>query len=285
MIGLEKGRVALVEHQTEWIALAKQTIEELKPLFPIDTVFEHIGSTSINTIKAKAIIDLAVGVTTLDEVHNILPKLEELGFLYQPSVGNDELMYFHKKDAKNHTTHHLHVLARLSQTFKNHLYFRDYLLSHPSIARQYEDLKVSLFARYKNDRPSYTLGKEAFIKQTVRKAQVEHFLGRTVTIKIDRPIGSVHPKHPNIQYPINYGYIPGEFAPDNEELDVYLLDEPNKVTEYTGKIIAIIHRENDVEDKLIMANSETYSTKDLQALTHFQEQFYKSTIELYKKGE
>jgi len=285
MIGLEKGHVMLVAHQPAWITLANQTIECLRPLFPTDTIFEHIGSTSINTIKAKPIIDLAVGVDTLDEVENILVKLEEQGFLYQPTVGHDELMYFNKKNEKGFTTHHLHILPRLSQTFKNHLYFRDFLQSHPDIALQYEDLKISLSTRYINDRPSYTAGKETFIKQTVRKAQVAHFLGKTVTINIDRPIGSFHPKHPTIQYPINYGYIPGEIAPDNEELDVYLLDEQDTVKEYTGKIIAIIHRENDVEDKLIMAKNASYTRKDLQAMTYFQEQFYKSTIELYKKGE
>ena len=56
-----------------------------------------------------------------------------------------------------------------------------------------------------------------------RKNQVKHYLGKTVTVRIDRPVGSVHPKHPEVIYPINYGYIPGVIGGDGEELDVYVL--------------------------------------------------------------
>ena len=77
------------------------------------------------------------------------------------------------------------------------------------------------------------------------------YLGKEVEIKIDRPLGSTHPKHKNIVYPINYGYIPEVFSADGEELDVYLLGVDEPVTEYTARIIAIVHRRDDNEDKLI----------------------------------
>ena len=84
-----------------------------------------------------------------------------------------------------------------------------------------------------------------------RKALVKSYLAKTVRIEIDRPIGYVHKKENySLNYQINYGYIPGILGGDGEELDVYLLGVDKPVTEYTGEIIGIVHRENDVEDKL-----------------------------------
>ena len=89
---------------------------------------------------------------------------------------------------------------------------------------------------------------------TERKALVKSYLGKTITIKIDRPIGYIHKKENySLTYPINYGYIPGVLGGDGEELDVYLLGEDVPVNDYTGKIIGIVYRKNDVEDKLVMA--------------------------------
>ena len=87
-----------------------------------------------------------------------------------------------------------------------------------------------------------------------RKAQVRAYLGKVVTIGIDRPIGYVHQKKDYaLVYPINSGYIPGVLGGDGEELDVYLLGVREPVESYTGRIVGIVHREDDVEDKLIMA--------------------------------
>jgi len=87
-----------------------------------------------------------------------------------------------------------------------------------------------------------------------RKALVSSYLGKTVRIKIDRPIGYVHKKPgKTLVYPINYGYIPGVLGGDGEELDVYLLGVDEPVEEFEGRIIGIVYRQNDVEDKLIMA--------------------------------
>ena len=66
-------------------------------------------------------------------------------------------------------------------------------------------------------------------------------------------VGSIHPKHPGLIYPINYGYIPNVLGGDGEELDVYLLGIDVPVEEYTARIIGIVHRHNDVEDKLVAA--------------------------------
>lgn len=79
-----------------------------------------------------------------------------------------------------------------------------------------------------------------------RKALVKSYLGKTVRIEIDRPIGYVHKKEDySLTYPINYGYIPGVLGGDGEDLDVYLLGVDKLVTEYTGKIIGIVHRNTE----------------------------------------
>lgn len=113
-----------------------------------------------------------------------------------------------------------------------------------------------------------------------RKAQVRSYLGKTVRIEMDRPIGTEHPKHPGLFYPINYGYIPGVYGGDGEELDVYLLGVDQPIMEYTARIIGIVHRHNDVEDKLVAAPlGMEYTKEEMEAAIRFQESYYDSEVE------
>ncbi len=106
----------------------------------------------------------------------------------------------------------------------------------------------------------------------------KEYLNKTITIKIDRPLGSRHPKH-NFIYPVNYGYVLKTINTDEEELDAYLLGVFDPVEEYSGKVIAIIHRLNDDDDKLVVVPEGTsYSDEAIIALTEFQEQYFKSVI-------
>ena len=113
-----------------------------------------------------------------------------------------------------------------------------------------------------------------------RHALVEGYLGKTVTIGIDRPIGYVHHKGAKtLVYPINYGYIPEVLGGDGEELDVFLVGVDTPVSSYTGKIIGIVYRADDVEDKLVMApEGAHFSAEEIAHSVHFQEKYYKSTI-------
>lgn len=106
-------------------------------------------------------------------------------------------------------------------------------------------------------------------------------LGEIVTVTVERPLGSYHPEHKNLYYPINYGYIKGTLALDGEELDAYILGINEPLEKFTGKVIAIIHRLNDVEDKLVVApDGITYSEAQIRELTSFQEQYFDIEIEL-----
>ena len=165
----------------------------------------------------------------------------------------------------------------------NYINFRDYLNNTPSVAKEYENLKVALALQAPVDkgREKYLKGKHDFIVYTLRKALVKSYLGKTVNIKIDRPIGSIHPKHPELVYPINYGYIPNVFGGDGEELDVYLLGVDVPVKEYTARIIGIVHRHNDVEDKLVAAPEDfNFDQNKISESVSFEEQYYESEIEL-----
>ena len=104
------------------------------------------------------------------------------------------------------------------------------------------------------------------------------YIGKRLHIKIDRSLGSKHPKHGFI-YPINYGYVPNTISGDGEELDAYLLGVFEPVDEYDGKCIAVIHRTNDNDDKLIVVPiDKNYSNDAIEALVEFQEKYFKHVI-------
>ena len=115
-----------------------------------------------------------------------------------------------------------------------------------------------------------------------RKAQVQSFLGKSVIIGIDRPIGYIHRKENySLTYPVNYGYIPGVLGGDGEELDVYLLGVNEPVEEYECRIIAIVHRHNDIEDKLVGAPvGKKFTKEEIENAIHFQEQYYDTEVEV-----
>lgn len=104
------------------------------------------------------------------------------------------------------------------------------------------------------------------------------YLGTHVKVIIDRPLGTKHPKW-DVVYEVNYGYIPGTIAPDGEEIDAYVLGVSMPLTSFEGMCIAIIHRLDDDDDKLIVVpDGKYFSDKEIRALTAFQESFFKSEI-------
>ena len=108
--------------------------------------------------------------------------------------------------------------------------------------------------------------------------QAKEYLGRTLSIHIDRPLGSRHPQH-GFFYPLNYGFLPGVMAPDGEELDAYVLGIFEPLEQFEGKCIAVIHRLDDDDDKLVLApEGVNYSDEQIRALTEFQERFFKVEI-------
>jgi inorganic pyrophosphatase len=105
-----------------------------------------------------------------------------------------------------------------------------------------------------------------------------NYLAQTVSVVMDRPLGSKHPKHGFI-YPVNYGYIPNTISGDGEELDAYVLGVQEPINKFTGKCIAIIHRTDDNDDKLIVVpEGIDLSNEEIEKEVAFQEKWFHHII-------
>ncbi len=288
MIGLKRGTVMLCDHEKEWETEAQNTILRLKNILgDVAKDIQHVGSTSIKSIKAKPIIDIAVAVDSFEEILALENELKEVGIFYRHKEFGSQLLFACGNlydGTGNIQTHFIHVVLTNSMEWIDYINFRDYMNRTPSVAKEYEALKVSLAEKNPGDggREKYLAGKHDFIVYTLRKALVKSYLGKTVDIIIDRPIGYVHKKEGySLTYPINYGFIPGVLGGDSEELDVYLLGVTEPISQYRAKIIGIAHRNNDVEDKLIGAPENLmFTEKEIAEAVYFQEQYYDTHIEV-----
>lgn len=109
--------------------------------------------------------------------------------------------------------------------------------------------------------------------------QPDQWVGRSLVVKVDRQIGSKHPTNASIEYELNYGFVPGTLAADDHEIDAYIVGVLEPVDSFAGQCIAIIHRHDDVEDKLVVApTGQNFSDEEVLRLTNFQERFFKSTL-------
>ena len=116
----------------------------------------------------------------------------------------------------------------------------------------------------------------------VSSMDLKQLLGESVTVIIDRPLGTTHPNHNDIIYPVNYGYIENIFAGDGEDQDAYILGVDEKLNIFKGTVIAIIHRNDDVEDKLVVApNNMKFTSKEIMEKVNFQEQYFNTEIIMY----
>lgn len=118
------------------------------------------------------------------------------------------------------------------------------------------------------------------MKVVEREDDYRSFIGKQIKIKVDRPLRSKHPKY-GFEYPVNYGFIPGTLAGDEEEIDVYLLGTEEPVSDAEAICIAVIHRFNDNENKLVATpNGEKLSVEEIIRQTSFQEQYFISKVVL-----
>ena len=123
--------------------------------------------------------------------------------------------------------------------------------------------------------------KEREKQKNFKKVQKEmnSVIGRTVTVTVDRPLGSYHPEHEDMYYPINYGYVEGIMAPDGEEQDSYILGVDEAVEKFTGTVIAVVHRNDDVEEKwVVVPEGMTFTKEEIMKQIYFQEQYFDSKI-------
>ena len=176
--------VALVPYDPVWPKLFEQERDHLRSCLPDDLVgrIEHFGSTAVPGLAAKPIIDILVEVADLEETkQRIAPLLEAQGYDYfwRPTWGDSTppfYAWFIKRDEAGNRTHHIHMVEAHFEHW-NRLLFRDYLLQHPDVARQYGELKERLAEDHDQDRVAYTLAKTEFILDVTARAR-EYFRGR-----------------------------------------------------------------------------------------------------------
>jgi len=177
MIGLKRGTVKLVPHNPKWAELFEKEKQLLKNTFG-DTIIaiEHVGSTAIPGIPAKPIIDMNVGVGSLEVARGMKEKFEQLGYEHRPFVpghtkGELKWQELFVKGPEAKRTHHAHVTVFDNNYWKTDLLFRDYLRKNSARAEQYAELKEKLAEKYADDRGTYTKSKEQFIKETLELAR------------------------------------------------------------------------------------------------------------------
>ena len=118
-------------------------------------------------------------------------------------------------------------------------------------------------------------------RMDIHQQDYSDILGMQVSGTIDRPLGNCHPRHPEMLYPVNYGYVEGIMAGDGAEQDVYELGTDQPLRMFTGTVIAVLHRLNDVEDKWIVSlDGSQYTDEEILNAISFQEQYFMG--ELYR---
>ncbi|MHA2295668.1 MAG: GrpB family protein [Candidatus Hodarchaeales archaeon] len=175
-IGLDENIVVLHSYSPEWEKFYEIEAIRLKSAvgdFIID--IQHVGSTSIPGMPAKPIIDIGIAVTDFFKAEICIEPIKRLGYDYKGEHGISKRHYFDKGDP---STHHLHVLEIESDDWNNHLFFRDYLTSHPEMAKKYADLKISLARKFKTNRDAYQDGKTSLITKILQNRDNITFHGK-----------------------------------------------------------------------------------------------------------
>jgi GrpB-like predicted nucleotidyltransferase (UPF0157 family) len=170
-IGLHNGLVELAPYAPEW-ADAFETERRLVSDVLGDAALDiqHIGSTAVEGMPAKPIIDIAVAITSYEAGMELVDRIAALGYEYRGERGRRRRHFFAKNNKKI-TTHHILLLEEQSEDWKNNLRFRDALRADPMLARKYAELKQRLADRHMLDREAYRLAKGGFIIEALRRAQ------------------------------------------------------------------------------------------------------------------
>jgi GrpB-like predicted nucleotidyltransferase (UPF0157 family) len=173
-----REHVSIVPYDPNWPRLFEEEKNHLRSFLPPEMIgrIEHFGSTAIPGLAAKPIIDMLVEVRSLEETKDrIVPLLEALRYDYfwRPTAGDDVppfYAWFIKRNSDGIRTHHIHIVESGFPQW-DRLFFRDYLIEHPELARQYASLKFDLALAYPNDRVAYTNGKTEFITRVTQLAK------------------------------------------------------------------------------------------------------------------
>lgn len=172
-MGLKVGEVKLESYNPEWKKRFENEKENLKKkMGSIALTIEHIGSTSIEGLTAKPIIDIAVGVNNLEDFEKVRADfLKDENYSVKEDSQDDEILI--RKGPESNRTHFIHVMEIDGNRYIESILFRDYLISNPIVSKDYEILKKELARLYPNERVKYTSSKNEFIAKILLKAKEE----------------------------------------------------------------------------------------------------------------
>ncbi len=255
----EKLKYLLPDNEEIWIKYKNKRLQQLKKqeidVFVIENNENIIGEITVNyksnqlekeTIANKRVYLEAFRVDKKYQGQGLGQKLINYCVDYLTNIGYTEFTIGVEEDNE----------------IAKHIYFK--LGFNDAIDKGHGD---------EFDPSEYTL----YLKG-INKISAKSYIGKIITAKIDRQMGSKHPKHGFI-YPINYGYIPNTISGDGEELDCYVLGVFEPIESFTGECIAVIHRLNDNDDKLVLVpENKKYTSDEIRVLTEFQERFFESII-------
>ncbi len=173
-MALKRGIVELENYNSAWKEDYKKEEKLLKDVLK-DRIIEihHVGSTSIEGLKAKPVIDILVVINSLDEITEIEDILKDYDYSNRGQQGVAD-RYFFAKGPEDSRTHYIHFVEPKSNTYYNLVYFKRYLIEHPKYIKKYCDLKEDLAIKYANERPKYTAGKNEFITGVIKLAKEEY---------------------------------------------------------------------------------------------------------------
>jgi len=172
-MGME-APVKVVDYDPNWPLLFEEEKAKILSVIAKNVVaIEHVGSTAVQGLGAKPIIDIMVGIHHLSDAQGCITPLETVGYEYVPEYENSipQRRYFRKGPSNVPNKHyHLHMVEYGSDFWRCHLLFRDYLRAHPHAVGEYYRLKKELAAKYRLNREAYTEAKTLFIESIVAKA-------------------------------------------------------------------------------------------------------------------
>lgn len=176
-LGLVSGTVRIEEYNLAW---KDEFIKEEKilkeQLLDFNVDIRHVGSTSIEGCSAKPIIDIAIGVESLEYGEQLVPVLNNIGYLYYGDAGIPGRHFLKRKNGEL-STHFIHIEPIGGRLWKNHILFREYLIKHPQLIDEYSNIKKLLEKDFSENRDQYALGKNPFIENIIEIAESEIKMG------------------------------------------------------------------------------------------------------------
>ncbi|MBE6609788.1 MAG: NUDIX domain-containing protein [Ruminococcaceae bacterium] len=163
----KKEVVRLLSYNPEWAEVGKTVINELRSVFGgVIVDARHIGSTAVENLKSRPIIDIAVAVHSFDEARGFLAQLEPLGYLHRPETDTENQIFL--STIKNRYNVYIHIVIYMKTLWNSYVAFQECLKKDPETRQKYEQLKTILAQRHVYDRRAYTAGKSEFVRRILR---------------------------------------------------------------------------------------------------------------------